>query len=127
MTLFVLLDLLYKSGLRLFFTIPSFWTSFLRSKVQCMKHACASLYLYQHCATKTQNEAVVEGMGGTWDRSATPARHPAMNSSVEEAVVSWNAPPAFLEAAVPFLRVSLTFISSIWFYGGCGKSLPTPR
>ena len=32
------------------------------------------LYLWQHCATKTMCEAVVEGMGSRWDKVARAER-----------------------------------------------------
>jgi len=35
------------------------------------------LYLFQHCACKTMCEAVVESMGGTWDRSSPDDRNPS--------------------------------------------------
>ena len=35
------------------------------------------LYLFQHCATKSMCEAVVEGMGGCWDKSSPADRHPS--------------------------------------------------
>ena len=41
------------------------------------------LYLFQHCATKTMCEAVVEGMGGCWDRSSPADLHPNFFSGIE--------------------------------------------
>ena len=61
------------------------------------------LYLWKHSATKTMNEAVVEGMGGKYDRAAAYDRHPSFESGAEEAVVAWSAPQPFHTEAVPFL------------------------
>ena len=65
------------------------------------------LYLWQHCATKTMCEAVVEGMGSVWDAAATPIRHPKFETGVEEAVIAWSAPWPWHPSAVPFLNRSL--------------------
>jgi hypothetical protein len=61
------------------------------------------LYLFQHLATKTQCEAVVEGMGGVWDRSSASDRHPSFESGIQEAVVAWSAPQPFHAEAKPFM------------------------
>jgi hypothetical protein len=50
------------------------------------------LYLYQHCALKGVPEAIVEGMGGVWDRCAMLERHISFEAGVQEAVICWNAP-----------------------------------
>jgi hypothetical protein len=42
------------------------------------------LYLFQHCATKSMCEAVVEGMGGCWDTSSPDDRHPSFESGDEQ-------------------------------------------
>ena len=42
------------------------------------------LYLFQHCATKSMCEAVVEGMGGCWDKSSHDDRHPSFESGDEQ-------------------------------------------
>ena len=47
------------------------------------------LYLWLHMATKSMCEAVIEGMGGVWDRSN---RHGSWETAIEEAVVAWNSP-----------------------------------
>ena len=71
-------------------------------------HGCHDyLYLWQHCATKTMCEAVVEGMGSVWDRSATPIRHPNFETGVEESVIAWSAPWPWHPSARPFLNRSL--------------------
>ena len=44
------------------------------------------LYLFQHMALKSMCEAVIEGMGGMWDRCATDGRHPGFETGAEEAV-----------------------------------------
>ena len=42
------------------------------------------LYLFQHCATKSMCEAVVEGMGGCWDKSSPADRHPSFEAGDEQ-------------------------------------------
>ena len=61
------------------------------------------LYLFQHCATKTMCEAVVEGMGSVWDKANDPQRNPDFEAGVKEAVVAWSAPQPFHAEAKPFL------------------------
>ena len=65
------------------------------------------LHLFAHCAMKTMNEAVVEGMGGVWDRAASSGRHLSFDESVAEAVVAWSAPQPYHAEAVPFINESL--------------------
>ena len=50
------------------------------------------LYLWVQCATKTLNEAVVEGMGSVWAKAAPPERHVLLERSEKEAVIAWSAP-----------------------------------
>ena len=59
----------------------------------------AFLYLFQHMALKSMCEAVIEGMGGMWDRCATDGRHPGFETGAEEAVIAWNAPQPYHPAA----------------------------
>ena len=42
------------------------------------------LYLFKHCATKSMCEAVVEGMGGCWDKSSPDDRHPSFEYGDEQ-------------------------------------------
>ena len=74
------------------------------------------LHLFAHCALKSMNESVVEGMGGVWDRSSPDARHCTFDRSVEEAVVAWNGPWPYHAEAVPFISHSLAhlFGTSQW-------------
>ena len=65
------------------------------------------LYLFQHCATKTMCEAVVEGMGSVWDKCASPERHPRFEASVEEAVIAWSAPQPWHREAEVFINHAL--------------------
>ena len=65
------------------------------------------LYLYSHCASKSMCEAVVEGMGGVWDRSADPRRHPAFETGVEEAVIAWSGPQPWHPEATVFISRAL--------------------
>ena len=58
-------------------------------------------------ACKTMNEAVVEGMGGMWDRCASDGRHPEFETGAEEAVIAWSAPAPYHPAAVEFINHSL--------------------
>jgi hypothetical protein len=73
------------------------------------------LYLFQHCALKGSPEAVVEGMGGVWDRCAEPGRHLSFEAGVQEAVVCWNAPRPYDEGCDAFLDRAL----SLYFNGAC--------
>ena len=68
------------------------------------------LHLWLHCALKTMNESVVEGMGGVWDRSSPDARHCAFEQSVKEAVVAWNGPWPYHQEAVPFINHALNHL-----------------
>ena len=56
-------------------------------------------------ATKSMCEAVIEGMGGVWDRSS---RQGDWLSAIQEAVIAWNGPAAYHPAAVAFVNHSLT-------------------
>ena len=48
-------------------------------------------------------EAVLEGMGSEWDRSATEKRGSEFDVSQKEAMVGYNGPPAYLPEAKPFV------------------------
>ena len=65
------------------------------------------LYLFQHCASKTMCEAVVEGMGSVWDASSGARRHQRFEVSVKEAVIAWTAPQPYQDVANPFLTAAL--------------------
>ena len=67
----------------------------------------AFLYLFQHMALKSMCEAVIEGMGGMWDRCASDNRHPGFETGAEEAVVAWNAPQPYHPAADAFVTNAL--------------------
>ena len=54
------------------------------------------LYLWTHMATKSMCEAVVEGMGGVWDRCD---RQGNWVTATEEAVIAWNAPQPYHPAS----------------------------
>jgi hypothetical protein len=56
------------------------------------KDVDAYLYLWIFCATKTQNEAVVEGMGSVWAASGEGVRHLELASSEKEAVIAYSGP-----------------------------------
>ena len=75
------------------------------------------LYLFQHCATKTSCEAVVEGMGSVWDESATERRHVGFESGVHDAVVAYSAPAPHLPEADQFITRAL----NTYFEGGPDK------
>ena len=62
------------------------------------------LYLWTHMATKSMCEAVVEGMGGVWDRCD---RQGNWVTATEEAVIAWNAPQPYHPVAVPFINRAL--------------------
>jgi hypothetical protein len=51
------------------------------------------LYLFQLCALKTSNEAVVEGMGSIMDIHASPRRNLDQENYAQEAIVHFNGPP----------------------------------
>ena len=63
------------------------------------------LYVFQHCALKTCNEAVVEGMGCIVDQHATPGRHLSMEAYAKEAIIDYNGP--LLHEADAFLMASV--------------------
>ena len=63
--------------------------------------------LFQLMATKTRNEAVVEGMGSVWDKVNDPQRHPGFVTGAEEAVIAYSAPPCAAPEAEDFLRRAL--------------------
>ena len=58
-------------------------------------------------ATKTRNEAVVEGMGSVWDKVNDPQRHPGFVTGAEEAVIAYSAPPCAAPEAEDFVRRAL--------------------
>ena len=59
------------------------------------------LYLWLHMACKSMCEAVVEGMGGVWDRCD---RQGNWVTATLEAVVAWNTPKPYHPAAVAFIK-----------------------
>jgi hypothetical protein len=68
-------------------------------------HGCEDyLYLWLHMATKSMCEAVVEGMGGVWDRCD---RQGNWQTAIEEAVIAWNAPKPYHPSAKAFINHSL--------------------
>ena len=71
------------------------------------------LYLWLHMATKSMCEAVVEGMGGIWDRCD---RQGNWVTATKEAVIAWNTPKPYHPAATAFVARSLDHWS-----GGAGK------
>lgn len=76
------------------------------------------LYLFQHMACKTCCEAVVEGMGGMWDRCSTAARGPiGFETGIEEAVICWSGPRSYHPQAIPFVNRVL----NRYFKGGPEK------
>ena len=78
---------------------------------------CAEfLYVFQLMATKTRNEAVVEGMGSVWDKVNDPQRHPGFTTGAEEAVIAYSAPPCASAEAEDFLRRALAkhFKTAAW-------------
>jgi hypothetical protein len=69
------------------------------------------LYLFQHCALKTSNEAVVESMGCVLDHFASPVRNLSFVRFCRDAFTSWNGPK--LGEAEDFLKAAL----DIYFEG----------
>jgi hypothetical protein len=63
------------------------------------------LYMFNHCALKSMNEAVVEGMGCIVDQHAAPERHLSMETYSKEAMIHYNAP--MVHEAESFLKDSL--------------------
>ena len=63
------------------------------------------LYIVYHCALKSMNEAVVEGMGCIVDKHAAPERHLSMETYSKEAMIHYNAP--LVHEAESFLVNSL--------------------
>jgi len=88
------------------------------SELKFYRSAPNYLYLFQHCALKGVPEAVVEGMGGVWDRCATPGRHLSFEAGAQEAVVHWNAPRPWHAGCNDFLRSALTrhFRGNRWHF-----------
>ena len=72
------------------FTEPRFYTG-------CEDY----LYLWLHMACRSMCEAVVEGMGGVWDRCD---RQGNWVTATLEAVVAWNTPKPYHPAAVAFIK-----------------------
>ena len=67
----------------------------------------AYLYLLVQCATKTMNEAVVEGMGSVWALSAEGSRHLQLGPATQEAVIAYNAPQPWHPEAKAFCKNAL--------------------
>ena len=85
----------------------------------------AYLYIFQHCACKTMCEAVIEGMGGVWDKCAKPERHLSFEESAREAVLAWSAPQPWHPEAVPFINHSLNEVFG-FYSDGHMKGKPKP-
>ena len=77
------------------------------TRVEFYKDCPDYLYLFQHMATKTMCEAVVEGMGSVWDQCTDPHRHPRFEMGAKEAVIAWTAPAAYKAEAGPFVERAL--------------------
>ena len=58
------------------------------------------VFLLNHMALKTANEAVVESMGGILDRHASPGRHLSQDRYAQEAFIHWNGPPVHAASAL---------------------------
>ena len=88
------------------------------------------LYLWVQCATKTLNEAVVEGMGSVWAKAAPPERHVLLERSEKEAVIAWSAPqPWHPEAgarAGAFCTNALNHMFGFFTDGGSKGMKPKP-
>lgn len=56
-------------------------------------HAGNILWLFEHCALKIRNEAVVEGMGSIVNLHADPRRHLSSAAYNAEAWIHYNGPP----------------------------------
>ena len=65
------------------------------------------LYLFQHCATKSMCEAVLEGMGSVWDEAAEEKRGSSFDYSQKEAMIAYNGPAAYTPEAKPFVARAL--------------------
>ena len=83
------------------------------------------LYLFQHCALKTANEAVVEGMGSIVDRHADPRRGLSPDHYTMEAVIHFNGP--LMHEADDLLRAALDrfFNGKDWHFtqtSACGQA-----
>ena len=61
---------------------------------------CDWLFLFEHCALKTMNEAVVEGMGSIVDRHAQGQRGLSQDALVMESFIEWNGPKPHLSEHV---------------------------
>jgi hypothetical protein len=74
------------------------------------------LYLFNHCALKTVNEAVVESMGSMLDRHAVGSRGLPMAKYVAESIIHWNAPVT--GECEPFLvrALNLHFKGGPWHF-----------
>ena len=55
-------------------------------------------------------EAVVEGMGSTWDKCATDGRHLSLETGMQEAVLAWSAPQPWHPEAETFINHSLNHL-----------------
>ena len=86
-------------------------------------HTCISSLTA--CATKTMCEAVVEGMGGVWDRSASDRRHPSFQAGVQEAVIAWSAPQPWHREAEAFICRALSELYPVTLARPCFGSLLT--
>ena len=70
------------------------------------------------CSAKTMCEAVVEGMGGVWDASAEPRRHPNFETGVEEAIIAWSAPQPWHPVAKAYIAKSIDRFFGVYGPGG---------
>ena len=81
----------------------------------------AFVYLFEHMATKSMCEAVIEGMGGMWDRCNTDGRHQAFATGAEESVIAWSAPKPYHPASVAFINHAL---NEMFGFDADGKPKP---
>ena len=63
-------------------------------------------------------EAVVEGMGGVWDASAEPRRHPNFETGVEEAIIAWSALQPWHPVAKAYIAKSIDRYFGVYGPGG---------
>ena len=62
------------------------------------------LYLFQHMASKSMCEAVVESMGGMWNLCSSDNRHLSLEAAAQEAIICWSAPQPWHPEAIYGVR-----------------------
>ena len=77
---------------------------------------CDIMYLFEHCALKTRNEAVVEGIGSIVNMHADGRRGLEAGAYEKEAFIHFNGPPLVQADAIIKEALDLHFEGKPWHF-----------